>query len=198
MKKFLLVTLLFLVACQPSAEAIEQAIAETQAAMPTETPVPTPTLVPLSEIDLSEIMFRDNELPTGYTPGQIGSYQSSENNITQIQPVNEHHQDLSYQGKKSGGISVEVFATVGEAEEVFEKKGEDDDDSDPFKKIDVDGLGDYGFKIVYYYPGLMDAAFLYFRRCNTIVSAEILPSTSIDGLIVYAKQLDKRLLNLCR
>lgn len=197
MKKLFFVTLFFLVACQPSAEVIEQAISETQAAIPTETPVPTPTQIPLSEIDLSELMFRDGDLPTGYSPGQIRSYQSSETNITQIQPVNEYNQELSYQGKKSGSISVEVFATVGEAEEVFEKKVEDDNDSGP-GKIDVDGLGDYGFKIVYYYPGLMDAAFLFFRRCNTIVSAEIVPSTSIGGLIEYAKHLDNRLINLCR
>jgi hypothetical protein len=197
MKKLLLVTLFFLVACQPSAADIEQAIAETQAAMPTEMPIPTPTLVPLSEIDLSEIMFRDNELPTGYTPGQIRSERNVEIKRIDMNPVNEYNQELNFQGKKGGYISVVMFDTVDEAEAVFETIVKEYNDSE-LSPFEVDGLGDYGIKKEYYLPGLMDSAILAFRRCNIIVSTSIEPSNSISGLVDYAKQLDKRLSNLCR
>jgi hypothetical protein len=193
----LLFTLALLVACQPSAGAIEQSIAETQAAMPTVTPVPTPTLIPLSEIDLSGIMYRDGELPTGYTPGQIRSERNGEIKRIQMQPVNEYNQELSFQGAKGGYISVVVFETVDEAQVVYEKIVEEYNDSS-LSPFDVDGLGDYGIKKEYYLPGLMDSAIIAFRRCNTIVSATIEPSSSISGLVDYAKQLDKRLSILCR
>ena len=148
MKKILFIALLFLVACQPSAEAIEQAIAQTQAAMPTETPVPTPTLVPLSEIDLAEIMFRDNELPTGYSPGQIRSERNVEIKRIEMNPVNENNQELNFQGKKGGYISVVVFDTVEEAETVFEAIVKEYNDSN-LSPFEVDGLGDYGIKKEY-------------------------------------------------
>jgi len=197
MQKLLLVTLLFLVACQPSAADIEQAIAETQAAMPTETPVATPTLVPLSEIDLSEIMFRENELPTGYTPGQIRSEPNVEIKRIEMNPVNEYNQELNFQGKKGGYISVVVFETVEEAEVVFETIVKEYNDSN-LSPFEVDGLGDNGIKKSYYLPGLMDSAVLAFHRCNMVVSASIEPSNSLDGLIDYSKQLDDRLKELCR
>jgi len=197
MKKLLFVTLFFLVACQPSAEVIEQAIAETQAALPTETPVPTPTLVPLSEIDLSEIMFRDNELPTGYTPGQIRSERNVEIKSIVMNPVNEYNQELNFQGKKGGYISVVVFDTTDEAESVYESIVKEYEDS-TLSPFEVDDLGNNGIKKSYYLPGLMDSAVLAFQRCNIFVSASIEPSDSLDGLIDFAKQLDKRLSNLCR
>jgi len=76
---FMIGILFFMVACQPSAEAIQKAIKETQSAAPTATPIPTNTPIPtstpilLSDIDLSAIAIVAGDLPAGYSPAQIRS-----------------------------------------------------------------------------------------------------------------------------
>lgn len=96
----LLICTLLLVACQPSAEAVEKAIAQTQTASPTETHTPTPTPIPLEEIDLSEMIFQEGDLPAGYSPAQIRSEGTAETKVIKETPINTFHQDLSYQGEE--------------------------------------------------------------------------------------------------
>lgn len=107
----LIISVMLFSACQPSAQAIQEAIAKTQTAQPTATilptpspsptPIPTatleptPTLIPLKEINLSGVIFHENELPQGYAPSQITHDMVQVVEMQSFQPINMISQKLA-------------------------------------------------------------------------------------------------------
>jgi hypothetical protein len=197
MKKiaFLLVIAIAIVftGCQPSAEDIEKAIAQTQAAAPTETPIP------LQDIDLSQIMFMPGDLPAGYEPSQIRS-EGVYGATLESGSINGFHQDVVFQGDYGGKVSVYLYATHEEAVNLFDQLIPELDISD-FKAEEINGIGEKALGQNFNMPligGLdpIQTATVAFIRCNAVFVADFKQSSSYSGLVDYAKNLDGRLLKL--
>lgn len=182
MKKLLLLTLLLLVACQPSAEAIEK-------------------------LDLSEIAFRDNELPAGYTPGEIyesGRVEVDRNSkFAEFDPVNNLHQGIEYEGEKSGSISLSVHKSPEVSNIKIDTfidmliEREMQLNREVYLIENIYDLGDRAIQVAYYDDNAMHTLIVFYR-CNAYFSGVISSHLIIDDFADYARSLDKRLIEYCK
>lgn len=200
----LIVCVFIITGCQPSAEDIQQAISLTQTAaptytpVPTDTPTPTPTPIPLADLDLSIIIFQDGDLPPGFEPSQIRSnYRDNESVVSNA--INSFHQQVAYQGKMGGRVSIYIFDTLEIANEAYESLLKSNENFD-FTYLEIPGLGDQAYGLQEYVPliGLspLELTNVVFIRCNAIVISELSQSSAYGGLVDYALRLDERLTNL--
>lgn len=199
-RKMVLVCCIFLlVGCQPSAEDIDRAISQTQAALPTATIIPSPTPISLQDIDLSQVIFVPGDLPAGFEPSQVRSSGRIQPGNIASESINMFHQDVTYQGDDGGRVSIYLFETPETAlnaylEILYSKQ----DGSIPLLKID--GLGEQSFGQNIDVPliggGSIQASIVVFIRCNAVMAADLRISSAYNGLKDYSKRLDKRLADL--
>jgi len=209
MKKYFLLTILFLVACQPSSEAIEQAIVQTQSAMPTETSAPIPTLeptpipIPLREIDLSNVLIIDGDLPSGYSSGQIRSDpQEMFSEVKNFESV--INQQFAYKGDVSGGVTIFLFDLLDDRDKAYEiiVDGFGESTSTDAITAKVDDLDEIGEKAKYVtsqthlFGVNKENSDLAFTRCHAVVHIRMGDTSDIENLASYAERLDKRLADI--
>lgn len=226
-KSFLLITLfLMLVACSPSPQAIQTAIAQTQAANPTmtftpipptntPTETPTPTLVPFSSLQLDNLVIQPNDLPSGFSGSQI-SNQSP--NVTDNSMSADYYiqQELTYTNETMGKIQVWVFKDQNQASFWYNQKIKDLNDEckpqDPYPSLCLEGVikvpnvGE-GANMIQYLSlnllvGMPDTGNYYtlvFYHCHALISIQMQGHNLDDSIMTYANRLDGRLKSsICR
>ena len=190
----------------PSGNAVQTAIAQTQAVLPTNTsvPIPTgtptpipPTMIPIADLDLSSILVQPNDLPAGYSEAQIRSTAPAMfNDIPESK--NQIYQQFEHDGDAAGGVGVFIYDNQLDADNAY--------------NTILDGMGDGTESVsnigVRARMALMDMTLsgmniqnseLLFYRCNTVVHIRMTDSSNPDYVISFAQRLDERLTPLvCR
>ena len=228
----IIISVILVSACQPSPQAVRKAIAKTQTAqpptiteptpnpsptqIPTATLEPTQTLTPLKEINLSEVIFHENDLPQGYAPSQITHDVVQVVEIQNFQPVNMISQNLAildgfgmggehfFEGKKSvevGDVSIYLFELNNQAKIVYREllnrlvgigniKHYEDFGEESFGDIPEAMRG----------SGSLDGTWIAFHRCSVAVFIfSYMDNQSYEGMLDYAISLDKRIKDIaCR
>lgn len=197
MKRFIAIVLFvsILAACSPkvSENAVQTAIANTQAAQPTHTntplpsPTPTSTPVPLTWETLSTLMILPGDLPSGYSAGQVRDklalmfHDVPKTNIAV-------EQELAKGGEQMGGISVLIYDQKADVDTAFQiiTKG-----MSSYSKPNNE-VGERGW--IVFIPLLNNTQEYAFTRCKTVVHIRMVDlSYNSDPIIAYAKKLDDRL-----
>lgn len=177
----LILTLGMTTGCQPSEQAIQTAIAETQIALPSATPEPTATAKPFTGADLEPLLFQPGDLQQVYEPQQF-----------QIdapdywgEPELYRGLPLVFEGDNMVGHGVEVAVyTQPVDDELFTTIG--GMSGDP-----VEGLGEassmtsrvrYGVNVT-----------VVWRRCNYVGSIDVYVAYEKEPVAIYARRLDERL-----
>ena len=98
--KLALVLMFGISACEPSVEAIQTALAQTESAMP------TATIIPFAALNLETTLITSGDLPPGYEASQI---RASRSDFTKNAPAPDYFisQELSYNGSMGGDLSQE-------------------------------------------------------------------------------------------
>jgi hypothetical protein len=206
MKKILIILTLFLVSCQPSTEAIEKAILETQAALPTVTLFPTasielsPTPLPLMDIDLSDVIIISGDLPSGYSSGQIRTEPPEMfKNVNKFENV--INQQFEQNGKHAGGTTIFLIEDMKDLEEAYKnissEFGEEMKTENISAEINyLDMIGEQAkYSIVK--TSLLgiktENIDLVFTRCQSVTHIRMSNTSDLENVISYAKRLEKRL-----
>jgi len=191
-----LLTILFVVGCQPSQNAVNTAIAQTQSASPTHTPVPTvaPTLS-LTDIKIDPNIFQPEDL--GLVAGKITNEVPEIGPFSRFRPgVNQLSRELLSPNKKiyTGWVSIIFYESSDYSQhsvnylrtKLDEFKIEHED-----KKIGDDAVI-YKANNNYYFSGIA------FCHENYFVSVYINDNSEIDDfdlgtLSYYAESIDSRI-----
>ena len=170
------------------------------------TPYSTPfnTLTPnqLADIDLESILIKPDDLPEGYTGGQV-SDTLPPYLYDLAYPVKQIYQEFNNNNVSAGGVAVMVF-------------NDDSSMGNTHFSLWYD-LGDYwsyrfNGETMYLTKDLLSSATYsgsskaefegmdgYFKRCNTIVHVRMTGIVDQDSITSYAEKLDERLTPLiCR
>ena len=176
------IIVIILAACAPSApsaESIQTAIAQTQAA------IPTATQVPFSALDLDSVIITAGDLPPGYEASQIRSTLSD---LSKASPTPDYFisQSISHNGNFGGGIDVLVYDDNAKAQSAYQIIN----DNMPGDSTNIE-IGDGGQ--VASTSIIVSTVSLTFVRCHAVVSVQFIGTTQKDDAISYAKRLDERL-----
>lgn len=200
MKKsiILALTLVMLSACAPSQQAIQAAIAQTQAAalataLPAATAAPTGAPVSLQNLDLAKDIFVPVGVPEGFAISQTRSAGAENPDLAgfDVSPVNQSLQDLTFQGGAGSTASIYLYETSEQAARAYEYvyaklKGEG--------QLLEEKLGPgarsfgYGHSLTTS-PGSK----VVFYRCHALVEVESNAEAAYAGLTDLAIGLDERL-----
>lgn len=190
-RPILAICMMVLSACGPSAEAIQEAIVQTQAAaLPT--PTSEPTKIPLDSIDLEELLILPGDLPTNFEGQQIRSeLPEALTKIGITKGINTVSQGFKVSEWGSDGVTITVYRTAQEAKDIFVEKLNTD-------LPKVEGLGD--LSIVSEGGTLCEGCSIQvlFVRCNALVYVDIFNQMATrdyvyETITTYAKRLDERL-----
>jgi hypothetical protein len=188
----IVVCIVILAACAPSADAVSTAIAQTQAAQPTPTVPPTPTRIPLDEINLEELLIMPGDLPTDFEGQQVKSELSPTLKAIEIpEGINMVSQAFRNGDWASEGVTIVLYKSAEEAEKHFTDKLNTD-------LPEVEGLGERS--LISEGGTLCEgcAIQIIFIRCNALVFVDVFDQlrsrdTVYEIITTYAKRLDTRL-----
>jgi hypothetical protein len=204
MKKFSVILIaLLLVACAPSPQAIQAAIAQTQSAW---TPIPTPTstLIPLSKIDLKSILVLPEDLPAGFSGANVSDPPSGFNVISGY--TYGIYQQFERGEDPSGGVAVFLYDTI-EARDwdysILVKKSIDDGSFDTTLSTlivstngQVPKVGERATYVTVLGSSMgidLTSTDLFVARCHALISIRMSGIGEVDPLSTYARKLDNRL-----
>jgi hypothetical protein len=198
---FLLI-ILILSSCVPSEQAIQTAMAQTQAAWtPTPLPTFTPTVtpIPFSALQLDDLIVQQNDLPAGMSGSQIG-YQEKRDTAVPIAADYYIEQNLAYGDKDRGQVMVWVYEDTANTQlrynaildflnqECAKAPGQCYS-GDPHV---VPNLGEGAMMISEFNFMGADMHTLVFYRCHAVVKIRTWADHS-DDIANYAIRLDRRL-----
>ncbi len=201
MKRQIVTTLMIvtlLSACAPSESAIQTAMAQTQA---TYTPTPEPTPIPLTDIDISEILVVQGDLPAGVSAAQLRDIAPKMyNNLPN--PDKTTFLEFERDDKASGGVVVFLYKDDARRLDAYDLIVEDMG-NDYTKQVTDVGEQAFGFAVDFKSPlsgkSILKAAEIVFVRCAVVVHVRFAGTDDINTAIAYGKRLDKRLAPLfCR
>lgn len=189
---------LILSACAPSESAIQTAMVQTQAAY---TPTPEPTPIPLKDIDISDVLVVQGDLPAGVSAAQLRDTAPEMYNKL---PITDKTTFLQFESnnKAAGGVVVFLYEDETERLKAFDLVVDSMGDDLPEQIIGV-GEQAAGFGVDFKSPldgsSLIKAAEIAFLRCAFVAHVRFTNTDDVDAAIAYAKRLDKRLTPLfCR
>jgi hypothetical protein len=200
MKKtiILALALVLLSACAPSQQAIQTAIAQTQAAalataLPAATEAPVSAPVSVKDLDLANTIFGPAGVPEGFAVAQSRSAEAAYPDLAgfDVSPVNQSHQDLTFQGGDGSRDSIYLFETAEQAARAYEYvyakvKGE----GQQLEEQLGPGAKSFGYaRSVTATPGSK----VVFVRCRALVVLESNAEGAYSGLTDHAIGLDERL-----
>jgi hypothetical protein len=201
MKKsiILALALVLLSACAPSQQAIQIAIAQTQAAalataLPAATAAPaTAAPVSVKDLDLANDIFVPAGVPEGFAVSQTRSTGAESPDLAgfDVSPVNQSHQDLTFQGGAGSTASIYLYETSEQAARAYEYvyakvKGEG---QQPEENLGP-GARSFGYaRSASATPGSK----VVFFRCHALVVVESNTESAYAGLTDLAIGLDERL-----
>ena len=186
----LILAVSLLAACTPSQNAVQTAIAQTQAA------IPAATQIPFSLLHLDDVLIQENDLPAGISGAQI------DNGVGLDLADYYLSQDMAYQDQRRGWVQVFIYEDTsltawrygnrlsGFASECAKAAGQ----CHPGDPQTIFGLGEDAKMIDVYNMIGPDAYTVAFYRCHAVVEISIWSAINdSSGLITYAKRLDERL-----
>ncbi len=211
----LLVTVIFLVACTPTAFVIPATTTITQLSLPiapptsiqTQTSFLTATPIPFSAMHLDNLLFQQNDLPTVYTGGVLSNQEGTDTTPV-ISSLADYFitQDINLEGHKAVVVTVWVYQTKVNTllryQEGLSWLEQDCHKStlvcytpEPYS---VTNLGEEAMMQNNFYYAYHD---LFFYRCYAVIHIIMLDyvEEATNVITTYAKNLDKRLIPfVCR
>ncbi len=217
----LLVLLIFTAACAPSAEAVQEAIRQTQAAAPTAiptlapttapTPLPSPTAAPtlppvpttpLVDASFPALLGHAEDLPSGYKLGSLGSI--PDDRFTWITNRGSANHLLSIE---EGDDGVEGYVVIFVYEDTLDPILSYMEDLDEVTRLiqeysttytfdfdTIDEVGDKDLAYVMSADSSSDESIaLGFARCNLYVRISFMDSKDRAMIFGYAQKLDQRI-----
>jgi hypothetical protein len=184
-----------LAACSPSPQAIQTAIAQTQAAWtptftlspsPSPSLIPSPTTIPFSQLNLEDKLVVAGDLPPGYSGSQI---RYTPNTITNEAPVADYfiNQYFAYQDTTGGKVTVLVYEEIDKVIIAYQSFF-----GGLFMGIPEDaGVGEKSAS--FYNEGNITVSNLAFIRCHAAIQIQFIGPSTRDSIIAYGQRLDKRL-----
>ena len=153
---------------------------------------PTATEIPLSDVNLEPLLVVENDLPASYEGTQV----SNHDRILfgrNLNPAQAIRQDFAYNGNDSGGVTVFLFETLEEAQEIFEYVV----DSFGDKNISRPDVGDQAIGSFID----MEAGTLFtvkttvfaFQKCHAVAYIIFGDIADVNKAAIYANRLAKRL-----
>ena len=180
--------ILGLVACAPSANAVNTAIAQTQTALP----LPTPT-APFSAIDLEPLLIQVVDfLPPNYSGVQFVKSLPSKYESLNI-PVADYmiRQDIERDRYSSGFVTILLYESQDSLEEAYYKLFSDKGESKP-----LDGVGRKGqifSSSLAVPPVVLKWVELLFVQCGALVDISLTGTDNEQDVITYAEPLARSL-----
>lgn len=217
----LLVLLIFTAACAPSAEAVQEAIRQTQAAAPTAiptlapttapTPLPSPTAAPtlppvpttpLVDASFPALLGHAEDLPSGYKLGSLGSI--PDDRFTWITNRGSANHLLSIE---EGDDGVEGYVAIFVYEDTLDPILSYMEDLNEVTRLiqeygttytfdfdTIDEVGDKDLAYVMSADSSTDESIgLGFVRCNLYVRVSFMDSKDRAMIVGYAQKLDQRI-----
>jgi len=217
----LLVLLIFTAACAPSAEAVQEAIRQTQAAAPTAiptlapttapTPLPSPTAAPtlppvpttpLVDASFPALLGHAEDLPSGYKLGSLGSI--PDDRFTWITNRGSANHLLSIE---EGDDGVEGYVAIFVYEDTLDPILSYMEDLNEVTRLiqeygttytfdfdTIDEVGDKDLAYVMSADSSTDESIgLGFVRCNLYMRVSFMDSKDRAMIIGYAQKLDQRI-----
>lgn len=217
----LLVLLIFTAACAPSAEAVQEAIRQTQAAAPTAiptlapttapTPLPSPTAAPtlppvpttpLVDASFPALLGHAEDLPSGYKLGSLGSI--PDDRFTWITNRGSANHLLSIE---EGDDGVEGYVAIFVYEDTLDPILSYMEDLNEVTRLiqeygttytfDFDTIDEVGDKDLAYVTSADsstdESIGLGFVRCNLYVRVSFMDSKDRAIIVGYAQKLDQRI-----
>ena len=217
----LLVLVMLAAACAPSAEAVQEAIRQTQAAVPTlppteaPTPLPSPTTAPTTaptlpaapttapvDASLPALLGHSEDLPSGYKLGSLGSI--PDDRFTWITNRGSANHLLSIE---EGDDGVEGYVAIFVYEDTLDPILAYMDDLDEVTRLiqeysttyefDFDTISEVGDKDLAYVmsadSSTDESIGLGFVRCNLYVRISFMNSKDRAMILGYAQKLDQRI-----
>ena len=203
---FLVLIAVLLASCSVQTQFAGPVITLTPLATITPYSTPFSTLTPnqLADINLESILIKPDDLPEGYTGGQVNDKLPIYLDVRDT-PVKQIFQEFNNNNVSAGGVAVIVFnddSFMGNALFGFGwGLGFPD-----YLHVDING------ETMHLTKDLLSSATVsgnsqaeiegmdgYFKRCNTIVHVRMTGTVDQDSITSYAKKLDERLTPLvCR
>ena len=217
----LLVLLIFTAACAPSAEAVQEAIRQTQAAAPTAiptlapttapTPLPSPTAAPtlppvpttpLVDASFPALLGHAEDLPSGYKLGSLGSI--PDDRFTWITNRGSANHLLSIE---EGDDGVEGYVAIFVYEDTLDPILSYMEDLNEVTRLiqeygttytfdfdTIDEVGDKDLAYVMSADSSTDESIgLGFVRCNLYMRVSFMDSKDRAMIVGYAQKLDQRI-----
>lgn len=196
MKKFLLLTLIFLLAsCSQNANSVPS-----NSAIPAAQTSPLSQLelkawfadapVAIDDLDLQALAILDGDLPPGYQGGQI--LDGLPKIFEGIPPAElAFYQLIEREGSGAGGVAILFFPDADQVSQAYEHllKGMVIEETELISE-----LGERAHVYIFYQAGVsfrfVDALF---ERCGAVVHIRLGDTFNKDEAISYAKKLDQRL-----
>ncbi|HNZ02157.1 MAG TPA: hypothetical protein PKJ34_13150 [Anaerolineaceae bacterium] len=195
---FIVMICLMLSSCsgQPSENAIQTAVSQTQAAQPTEIPItPTATVekIDLKDLDLESLSFQDGDLPEEYTlSGDIKSIPATIDDQYKELLVNAIQIGFLHNKKAGGSVTVAILESNFDRNQVYEYLVSSEKIFT--SSTDTTDIGEEG-KIIYFTgtPTSPDSIKIIFTRCSSVVKISLARDVEESDVINYAQKLDERL-----
>jgi hypothetical protein len=199
MKKILLISIIFIILtnCAPSPEKIQKSIEETIAAIPTPTATPTPTPIPLSEIDLTNSLLVEGDLPQGFVAKPVGKITNNPilENIKGYDQI--ILQEFSKENQGLGIVSVLLFKDLNDRDKSFklaEAKLDESFGNGSAIKNEKGEIGENNSRYFQTVFGKITTSAIIFVRCHAFVyMGRSMEDQNLTVLRAYAKRLDERL-----
>lgn len=180
---FLIVAILYLGACQPSALGMPTGINLTQI------PVSTATPAAVSSLDLSSVILSEGDLPAGYAAAEINT---NLGDLADAAPSPDafFSQELSYNQQSGGSITLLLYEEETRIPQAYGLLAA----AMPGEKRELD-IGEIG-TVANISP---DTVMLTFMRCHAVITIQLNGAAGEEELLSYATRLDQRVSPLvCR
>lgn len=172
-----------LAACAPSEQAVQTAIAGTQAAW---TPTPSPTNIPFSSLNLEDKIIIAGDMPPGFSASQIGY---TPGGFTKGAPHADYYisQLISHNSAMGGIIDVLLYEDINKVTIAYQSIL----DTMIMSNSEDAGVGEKS--ISSNSSSFVEVTDLAFIRCHAAVHIQFIGSSNKDYVIAYGQRLDKRL-----
>jgi hypothetical protein len=182
-----LLSVLVIVDCQPSEQAIQTAMVQTQQAQPT--PSPEVQQTPLADIVLDPALFQSGDLPSQYSSGQI-AYQWADGLPQAVAPDNVIIQKVGWdigEGFDEEYLMIALYESPDDLEQSYQAIIR----NFPDKQSEAAQAGDKATFI--FLSEFSGRGFIAFTHCKALVAIDMTgANVSKELMQAFAQRVDKR------